>query len=108
MYTFSDARLDNDIYSDFEQTFPELASSDDAIRKIDEDAMKSPAGKEKWRNFIMKYEKTVADYNFGTLIRTDASDEYTQDNTIFCHVQKMVLCCVYSYDSSVLMSLPKF
>ena len=84
MYTFSDARLDNDIYSDFEQTFPELASSDDAIRKIDEDAMKSPAGKEKWRNFIMKYEKTVADYNFGTLIRTDASDEYTQDNTIFC------------------------
>ena len=84
MYTFSDARLDNDIYSDFEQTSPELASSDDAIRKIDEDAMKSPAGKEKWRNFIMKYEKTVADFNFGTLIRTDASDEYTQDNTIFC------------------------
>ena len=46
MYTFSDARLDNDIYSDFEQTFPELASADDAIRKIDEDAMISPAGKE--------------------------------------------------------------
>jgi len=25
----------------------------------------------------------VADFNFGTLIRTDASDEYTQNNTIF-------------------------
>jgi len=90
MYTFFDIRLDNDIYSDFEQTFPELASSDDAIRKIDEDAMKSPAGKEKWRNFIMKYEKTVADFNFGTLIRTDASDEYTQDNTIFCTLARIL------------------
>ena len=26
----------------------------------------------------------VADFNFGTLIRMDASDEYTQNNTIFC------------------------
>jgi hypothetical protein len=34
-----------------------VASNDEAVRKIDEDAMKSPAGKEKWRNFIMKYEK---------------------------------------------------
>lgn len=25
----------------------------------------------------------VSDYNFGTLIRTDASDEYTQFNTTF-------------------------
>ena len=25
----------------------------------------------------------VADFNFGTLIRTDASDEYTQFNTTF-------------------------
>lgn len=26
---------------------------------------------------------SVSDYNFGTLIRTDASDEYTQFNTTF-------------------------
>lgn len=45
--------------------------------------MKSPAGKEKWRLFINKYENKVADFNFGTLIRTDASDEYTQFNTTF-------------------------
>lgn len=43
--------------ADFEQTFPELAKNDEAIRKIDEDEMKSASGKEKWRNFINKYEK---------------------------------------------------
>lgn len=43
--------------ADFEETFPELAQNDEAIRKIDEDAMKSAAGKDKWRNFINKYEK---------------------------------------------------
>ena len=53
----ADERLDQEIYTDFEETFPEVASNDEAVRKIDEDAMKSPAGKEKWRNFIMKYEK---------------------------------------------------
>ncbi|WFD28486.1 D-lactate dehydrogenase (cytochrome) [Malassezia nana] len=76
-------KLDDEIMADFEETFPELAKNDEAIRKIDEDEMKSPSGKEKWRNFINKYEKKVADFNFGTLIRTDASDEYTQNNTIF-------------------------
>ncbi|SHO79863.1 Similar to S.cerevisiae protein YPL225W (Protein of unknown function) [Malassezia sympodialis ATCC 42132] len=76
-------KLDDEIMADFDETFPELSQNDEAIRKIDEDAMKSAAGKEKWRNFINKYEKKVADFNFGTLIRTDASDEYTQSNTIF-------------------------
>ena len=53
----TDARLDDEIMADFDETFPELSQNDEAIRKIDEDAMKSAAGKEKWRNFINKYEK---------------------------------------------------
>ncbi|SOV06134.1 related to DUF757 domain protein [Ustilago sp. UG-2017a] len=78
-------KLDDEMYEDFQATFPEFAESagPKSVAKIDEEAMKSPEGKEKWRLFINKYENKVADYNFGTLIRTDASDEYTQFNTTF-------------------------
>ena len=30
-----------------------------------------------------RYEKKVKDYNFGSLIRTDARQEYSETNTIF-------------------------
>lgn len=30
-----------------------------------------------------RYKETVKDYNFGSLIRTDAGDEYSEKNTIF-------------------------
>ena len=30
-----------------------------------------------------RYKDTVKDYNFGSLIRTDASGEYSETNTIF-------------------------
>lgn len=30
-----------------------------------------------------RYEKKVKDYNFGSLIRTDAKQEYGESNTIF-------------------------
>ncbi len=30
-----------------------------------------------------RYEKTIEDYNFGSLIRTDCKDEYSQHNSIF-------------------------
>lgn len=45
--------------------------------------MKSKEGKEKWRKFIESYKDTVKDYNFGSLIRTNARDEYSETNTIF-------------------------
>lgn len=77
------SKLDDEIHADFEQSFPEIASDVAKIQKVDEEGMKSAAGKEKWRNFINKYEGKVADFNFGTLIRTDAADEYTQFNTTF-------------------------
>ncbi|WFD32701.1 D-lactate dehydrogenase (cytochrome) [Malassezia sp. CBS 17886] len=76
-------KFDDEITAAFEQTFPELYANDDGIRHIDEDAMKSKEGKEKWRAFIAQFEKKIADFNFGTLIRTDASQEYTQTNTVF-------------------------
>lgn len=45
--------------------------------------MKGAEGKARWREFLMKYEKRVDDYNFGTLLRTDAGVEYEKDTTIF-------------------------
>jgi len=61
--------------------FPEF-KFEEPLRVLDEDAMKSPEGKARWRKFIMAYEKTLADYNFGTLIRKDAHREYAEDNSI--------------------------
>ncbi|KAL7265994.1 hypothetical protein RUND412_011475 [Rhizina undulata] len=78
----SDLRLtkfDDEIYNHLLEAFPDF----DASKPLDEDAMKSKEGKEKWRAFMMKYEKTVDDYNFGTLLRTDAKVEYEKDTTIF-------------------------
>ncbi|CAO1618704.1 unnamed protein product [Sympodiomycopsis kandeliae] len=77
------SKLDDEIYADFQENFTDLANDENKVKKIDEDAMKSASGKEKWRLFINKYEGKVADFNFGTLIRTDSSDEYTQYNTTF-------------------------
>lgn len=76
--------------------FPEF-KFDDNLRNIDEDAMKSASGKERWRKFIMpvslpvhlgcdeltwQYEKRVTDYNFGTLIRRDCERAYDEDNAV--------------------------
>ncbi|GME70466.1 unnamed protein product [Ambrosiozyma monospora] len=72
---------DDKIYESFMKHFPEF--KDPAkIAKIDEEEMKSKTGKERWRKFMKEFED-VADYNFGTMLRTDAGQEYTQEGTIF-------------------------
>lgn len=50
------SRLDDEIYEDFQATFPELAGDEAKVKKVDEEGMKSPKGKEAWRQFINKYE----------------------------------------------------
>jgi hypothetical protein len=45
--------MDDAIMEDFQQTFPELDNVE-ALTKLNENEMKSPQGKERWRNFIMK------------------------------------------------------
>lgn len=75
---------DNELYDDLVDTFPEFKEGIWG-EKIDEHAFKSKEGKERWRKFCNKYEKTVADYNFGTLLRLDASKEYDQENTMFAY-----------------------
>lgn len=72
-------RMDDDIYTHLKETFPEF----NPAAVIDEDDMKSKAGKQRWRDFLMSYEKKIEDYNFGTMVRNSASVEYEQDTTIF-------------------------
>ncbi|EXX61440.1 uncharacterized protein OCT59_026423 [Rhizophagus irregularis] len=70
--------IDDEIYQDFQNTFPNFS-----LIEIDEEEMKSTNGKEIWRNWIMKYEKRVSDYNFGTLLRKNVDGDYTEENTMF-------------------------
>ncbi|WPG97251.1 Hypothetical protein R9X50_00002300 [Acrodontium crateriforme] len=75
-------KFDDDILAHFNREFPDF----DLKATIDEDEMKSKAGKEKWRGFIQEYEKgekKVEDYNFGTMLRASAAGEYSEKETIF-------------------------
>lgn len=72
-------KLDDEIYDHLKKDFPEF----DPAATIDEDEMKSKSGKERWRNFMMQYEKKVDDYNFGTMLRSNPKWEYGEKETIF-------------------------
>jgi len=75
-------RLDDEIYEHFKKDFPEF----DPAEEIDEDKMKSKAGKERWRKFCMAYAEgkdKVEDYNFGSMLRKSAKTEYGEKETIF-------------------------
>ncbi|KAI9825891.1 MAG: hypothetical protein M1832_000832 [Thelocarpon impressellum] len=72
-------KIDDDIYEHLKKDFPEF----DPKASIDEDEMKSKVGKERWRTFMMAYEKSVVDYNFGTIMRLDPASEYGEKETIF-------------------------
>ncbi|KAH8548175.1 putative polysaccharide biosynthesis protein [Umbelopsis sp. PMI_123] len=70
--------IDDEIYADFTESFPEID-----VQHLDEQHFKTDKAKEKWRNWINKYEKRVNEYNFGSLIRIDPRDDYTEQNTMF-------------------------
>lgn len=72
-------KMDDEIYGHFKKEFPEF----DPKETINEDKMKSKEGKERWRNFMMTYEKTVEDYNYGTMLRSNPKFEYGEKETIF-------------------------
>lgn len=71
--------MDDEIYDHLCKDFPEF----DPAETIDENQLKSPAGKKRWRDFMMAYEKKVDDYSFGTMLRSSPKEEYTQHGTIF-------------------------
>lgn len=74
-------RMDDDILAHLHADFPEF----DAAVTIEEDEMKSPEGKERWRKFVKVYEKgdkKVDEYNFGTMLRKSAKTEYGEKETM--------------------------
>ncbi|KDN60431.1 hypothetical protein CSUB01_00537 [Colletotrichum sublineola] len=72
-------KMDDEIYEHLQKDFPEF----DPSATINEDEMKSKDGKERWRKFMMAYEKKVDDYNFGTMVRANPKFEYGQNEVIF-------------------------
>ncbi|KAM3442696.1 hypothetical protein MY4824_000837 [Beauveria thailandica] len=72
-------KIDDDIYEHLKTDFPEF----DPAAVINEDEMKSKTGKERWRKFLMAYEKKVDDYNFGTMLRNSPKVEYEEETTLF-------------------------
>ena len=72
-------KMDDEIHEHFKKAFPEF----DPAETINEDTMKSKEGKERWRDFMMSYEKKIDDYNFGTMLRANPKFEYGEKETIF-------------------------
>ncbi|XP_077593412.1 protein PBDC1 [Stigmatopora nigra] len=71
-------KMDDEIYTKFRETFRDLD-----IKVLDPELLKSAEAKERWRPFCNCYEGLVEDFNFGTLLRLDCREDYTQDNSIF-------------------------
>ena len=72
-------KIDDEILEHFQKDMPDF----DTAEPLNEDDMKSKEGKERWRNFITQYKGRIDDFDFGTMLRADAKDEYTEKNTIF-------------------------
>ena len=72
-------KMDDEIHQSFKEHFPDF----DPAATLNEDEMKSKAGKERWRNFVNQYEKTIDDFNFGAMVRNNPKEEYGEKSTIF-------------------------
>ncbi|EZA48086.1 hypothetical protein X777_14195, partial [Ooceraea biroi] len=68
---------DEQIRKAFRDVFPNMK-----VDKIDEDELKSPEGKAKWRSFCEQFKDIVEDYSFGTLLRADCTEDYSEKNSI--------------------------
>lgn len=52
------------------------------IKLIVENNLKSVKEKAKWRPFCERFKTLVEDYSFGTLVRGNAEQDYSEENTI--------------------------
>ncbi|XP_014241314.1 protein PBDC1 [Cimex lectularius] len=68
---------DDLIYTTFRESFPDMD-----VKLIIEDEIKSVEGKLKWRDFCEKFKGVVEDYSFGTLVRGDVNEDYSEKNSI--------------------------
>lgn len=68
--------FDDQIYQTFREDFPNFN-----VGKVNENELKNPSAKHKWRTFIEKFNK-LEDYSYGTLMRADASQDFGPDNSV--------------------------
>lgn len=94
-------KMDDEIYEHLKADFPELDPAEDIV----EDKLKSKEGKERWRKFMMAYEKKVEDFNFGTMLRVSPKDDVdTEERVIFG--RSGLMCFSLSRRAGVLTILP--
>lgn len=62
-------RFDDEIVEAFEKAFPEIATDEERLKKINEDEMKSPDGKARWRAYMAPFEKMGMGTLFFLLLR---------------------------------------
>ncbi|XP_077992288.1 protein PBDC1-like [Glandiceps talaboti] len=67
---------DDEIVQEFRKDFKDLE-----IGLINEESMKTLSAKAKWRPFCNHFEGQLDDYNFGTLLRLDSSQPYSEENS---------------------------
>jgi len=84
--------IDDEIFEDFKKEFPELADYPEKLGNLPEDELKNAEAKKRWRAWMAKYEKKVQDYNFGTLLRNKAKEEYGESNAML--VLKIQWCAI--------------
>lgn len=79
--------IDDLIYKAFREEFPTLD-----VRIIDENDLKSKKEKDKWRPFCERFKTLLEDYSFGTLLRSDAEENYSEENTML--VTRIQFLCI--------------
>ncbi|KAF8752181.1 hypothetical protein RHS01_07875 [Rhizoctonia solani] len=84
-------KMDDEIYNDFIEQFPEYKQDPSKIEIIDEDELKSKDNKPRWHKFMTAYDKKIQDYTFGSLLRRNAKDDYTEQNTMFVPRMQLVV-----------------
>lgn len=67
---------DDAIYKAFREQFPKLD-----VKHLVESEIKSEDSKKEWREFCIKFENIVEDFNFATLVRLDSEQDYAEENT---------------------------
>ena len=78
---------DDLLYVSFRQAFPDLN-----VKYMAENDLKNDEAKTRWREFIEKHQHLVEDYNFGTLIRINSEEDYSDENSFF--VTRIVFDCI--------------
>jgi len=71
--------IDEELYSDFRRTFPDLD-----VGCLTEETLKNDDSKKKWRNFCNRYEKNpgIVDWNYGTLLRLRSDSDYEDQSNV--------------------------